>query len=168
MLNILHNKINQVVPIVGIQSIDNSIEIEYTDPSGVTDQQASLIQQILLNWPLDLAKINKSSILDEKWNNEIKNGYLTNYGWKLGLTTADVTLLTGVFLLAKEAHLLGASEEASIIDTDGVSHTISITNFTSLMIQYGQYRTNLSSWYAEIKNQIEQALTIEQLENIII
>lgn len=168
MLNILHNKINQVVPIVGIQSIDNSIEIEYADPSGVTDQQASLIQQILLNWPLDLAKINKSSILDEKWNNEIKNGYLTNYGWKLGLTTADVTLLTGVFLLAKEAHLLGAPEEASIIDTDGVSHTISITNFTSLMIQYGQYRTNLSSWYAEIKNQIEQALTIEQLENIII
>lgn len=168
MLNILHNKINQVVPIVGIQSIDNSIEIEYADPSGVTDQQASLIQQILLNWPLDLAKINKGSILDEKWNNEIKNGYLTNYGWKLGLTTADVTLLTGVFLLAKEAHLLGAPEEASIIDTDGVSHTISITNFTSLMIQYGQYRTNLSSWYAEIKNQIEQALTIEQLENIII
>lgn len=168
MLNILHNKINQIVPIIGIQSINNSIEIEYADPSGVTDQQASLIQQILLNWPLDLAKINKSSVLDEKWNNEIKNGYLTNYGWKLGLTTSDVTLLTGAFLLAKEAYLLGVSEEASIIDTDGVSHSISIINFTSLMIQYGQYRTNLSSWYANIKNQIEQASNIEQLENIII
>lgn len=168
MLNILHSKINKIVPILGIQNIDNSIDIEYLDPNSITNEQAQQIQEIISNWPLDSAKLNKTNILDRKWIDQISNGYTTNYGWKLGLTTSDVTLLTGAFLLAKEAYSLGLSQEASIIDTDGVSHNISITDFTILMIQYGQYRSDLSSWYANLKTQIDQCATIEEVNNIII
>lgn len=168
MLNILHSKINNIVPILGIEDRNSNLYIEYIDPDSITNEQAQQIQNIILSWPLDSAKLNKINILDRKWIDQISNGYTTNYGWKLGLTTSDVTLLTGAFLLAKEAYSLGLSQEASIIDTDGVSHNISITDFTILMIQYGQYRSNLSSWYANLKTQIDQCATIEEVNNIII
>lgn len=168
MLNILHNKINNIIPIIGIQTINDTISIEYVDPDSVTNEQNQQIENILSSWPLDSAKLAKISILDLKWNSLIKEGYVTPYSWKLGLSTSDVSLLTGAFLLAKEAYALALSPQASIIDMNGVSHSISIEDFTSLMIQYGQYRTNLSIWYANIKNQIEQASTIEEIDNIII
>lgn len=167
MLNILHSKINNIAPIISIEEINNSIHIQYENEEEVTDNQRYQINEILNQWPLELAKLEKIKILDNTWNNNIKIGWLTPYGWKLGLDTTDVSLLTGAFLLAKEASTLGLSQEASIIDTDGVSHNISISNFTSLLIQYGQYRSSLSAEYANTKTQIEQCQSLEELNNII-
>lgn len=166
MLNILHSKINNIVPIIGIIENNNQYEIEYEDSQSVTSEQQTLINQILLSWPLDSAKLLKLDILNQQWNDQIQSGWLTPYGWKLGLGTNDITLLTGAFLLSKEAASLGLSQEANIVDIDGVSHTININDLTLLMIQYGQYRSSLSATYAASKLSIEQATSIQDLNNI--
>lgn len=168
MLNILHSKINTIAPIISIEEDNSSFNIQYENPNSVTSEQQLEINSIISGWPLESAKLSKIEILNYSWNSQIQQGWTTPYGWKLGLSTSDVTLLTGAFLLAKEASSLGLAQEASIIDTDGVSHIININDFTSLMIQYGQFRSNLSSIYANKKIQIEQANTIEELNNIII
>lgn len=167
MLSILHNKINSITPIISIEKIDEiNFAIEYQDPTSVSPEQLALINNIINQWPLDEAKLAKLEILDNKWNNQLSQGFTTPYGWKLGLQNSDVTLLTGAFLLAKEAASMNLSSNASIIDTDNISHSLSIENFTILMLEYGQYRTQLSTVYAETKILIENAQSFEELDSI--
>lgn len=169
MLNILHTKINNIVPIISIEEIfENNYIIQYEDPSSISIEQTQQIEQILFGWPLEKAKIHKLKQLDDIWNNSLSSGFTTNYGWKLGLKNSDVTLLTGAFLLAKEASNLNISQQATVMDTDGVSRTLSIEDLTSLMLAYGQYRTFLSEDYANKKNLINQALSEQELQNIIL
>jgi len=54
------------------------------------------------------------------------------------------------------------------MDTEGVSHIMSINDFTILMLSYGEYRSNLSYNYSTTKQLIEQATTQQDLDNIII
>lgn len=169
MLSILHQKIQEIVNIVSIsQTSANNFSIEYTDAENVSQQQLDQVNNILNLWPLDQEKFVKLTALDNKWNTDTNNGFSTPYGWKLGLTNNDVTLLTGAFLLAKEASNMGISQNATIIDTNGVSHSIAINDLTLLMLQYGQYRTELSTQYSNTKILIQQASSIEELNNIII
>lgn len=168
MLNILHSKINSVVPIIGIQKNDNEFVIEYENSSTITAEQISQVNDIIENWPIDHAKIIKAKQLDLWWNNQINNGFETSYGWRLGLRNDDIVLLSGAFLLAKEASSLGLSQEAIIMDNQGVSHTISINDFTILMLQYGGYRSQLSLNYSNKKKEIEDCVSITQIDEIII
>jgi hypothetical protein len=167
MLNILHNKINNIVPILSVEKIsDTNFIVQYTEPNSVTNEQLILVNNIINSWPLDEAKLNKLQLLDNKWNNQLGEGFLTPYGWRLGLQNSDVTLLTGAFLLAKEAANMNLSQDATIVDLSGISHTLSIYNFTVLMLEYGQYRSELSSNYAATKKAIEEAQSFEELNNI--
>jgi hypothetical protein len=82
------------------------------------------------------------------FDSEIAAGFETADGWKLGLSQADVTLLTGNFVLAKEAAALGMPVPP-VIDTDGVAHEMDeIEELTAIMLAYGQYRATLSAEYA--------------------
>lgn len=169
MLNILHNKLNEITNIISVeQATDNNFIIQYEDPSSITPEQQNQINTILNAWPLEILKINKIQQLDNKWIADINNGFETSYGWKLGLSNNDVTLLTGAFLLGKEASNMNLSQSTTIIDKDGISHTIPINDLTVLMLQYGQYRTQLSTIYSQIKTLIEQATSSQDLDNIII
>lgn len=169
MLNILHNKLNEITNIISVeQATDNNFIIQYEDPSSITPEQQNQINTILNSWPLEILKINKIQQLDNKWTSDINNGFETPYGWKLGLSNNDVTLLTGAFLLGKEASNMNLSQSTTIIDNDGISHTIPINDLTVLMLQYGQYRTQLSTIYSETKTLIEQATSSQDLDNIII
>lgn len=75
-------------------------------------------------------------------------GFETAYGWKLGLTEGDVTLLTGAFVLAKEAASLSLPLPA-IVDAGGTPHSLTMAEMTALMLAYGQHRAGLSAEYAE-------------------
>lgn len=88
----------------------------------------------------------------EFWfKNVIADGWPTPDGWRLGLTEQDVSLLTGVFVLAKEADAAGAALPP-VIDKDGVPHTFSsLEEMTALMLAYGQARAELSAEYASRK-----------------
>lgn len=106
--------------------------------------------------------------LDILWKETAQTGWKTPYGWNLGLDISDVTLLTGAFLLLKEAVSIGLQTTTTIIDTDGSSHEIGLQDLTYLMLSYGQYRSQLSLVYAAIQHQIKSATTITQLEEIIL
>lgn len=92
--------------------------------------------------------------LDFWFNNVVADGYTTSHGWKLGLTEADVTLLTGQFVLAKEA---SAAELPlpPVVDMAGVPHTFeTIEDLTALMLEYGGARAAISAEYAARKADI--------------
>ncbi len=92
--------------------------------------------------------------LDDWFSAQIAAGMETAGGWKLGLTQADVTLLTGNYVLAKEAAAMGGPVPP-VVDTDGVPHEMAdIAELTALMLGYGQYRAALSAEYAERKAEI--------------
>lgn len=100
--------------------------------------------------PAKKAAIDRKAALaaiDAWFAGEIAKGYSTVSGWKLGLTESDVTLLTGQFVLAKEADAAGLPLPP-VIDTDGIPHQLSITELTELMLSYGEHRASLSAEYA--------------------
>jgi hypothetical protein len=166
MLNILHKTINDIVPIIGITQEDNNYIIEYVNQPN--QEQLTLINAVINDWPLEQAKLLKIAELDLSWSKKLKNGWVTPLGWKLGITTEDVTLLSGAFILAKEAAEMGITDLANIIDSNGVSHSIMFSEFVELMLEYGQYRTSISLWYSEKLSNIKSATSINQVNNIII
>ena len=95
--------------------------------------------------------------LDFWFKNVIDDGVTTPDGWKLGLSDADVTLLTGQFVLAKEAAAAGV-DLPPVIDQAGVPHLFeSIEELTELMLFYGQARAAISAEYASRKAAILEA-----------
>lgn len=88
----------------------------------------------------------------EIWFEELTNeGWLSPAGFRLGLTTSDITLLTGNYVLAKEADALNLPIPP-VIDMRGVPHEVeTIEELTALMLGYGQYRAQLSAEYAAKK-----------------
>ena len=166
MLKILHEKIDEIIPIVGVtQSSDGSYQIHYENETPNSDQQQQ-IDQIIQSFPIEILKTQKIEELDNNWQEILKNGWETPYGWSLGIDISDVTLLTGAFMLAKEASNMGFTEAVSIIDKNGGSHSFNLQDLTILMLQYGQFRALASSSYASKKELIKNASTIQELNNI--
>jgi hypothetical protein len=96
----------------------------------------------------EIQKATDLANLDFWWANVIADGWPTPDGWRLGLTEQDVSLLTGVFVLAKEADAAGAALPP-VIDKDGVPRTFSsLEDMTAMMLAYGQARAELSAEYA--------------------
>ena len=89
--------------------------------------------------------------VDQWFADEQAKGYETEYGWKLGLRDSDVALLTGNYVLAKEAAALNLPLPP-VIDQDGAAHAMeSLADLTALMLAYGQHRSQLSAEYASRK-----------------
>lgn len=146
----LHEVINAIAPIDGLAIIDNQpSEIGYITPP--TPEQESQIADAISGWDNLRAKNAQLRQIEADWQATIAAGWETPYGWKLGLTVQDITLLTGAFILAKEAASLGLTAPAVVIDTAGISHELSATDLTALMLQYGQARAALSAQYAANK-----------------
>jgi hypothetical protein len=112
---------------------------------------------ITLN-PAKKAKIDQAEALrevDAWFQTKLDAGYTADGGYVLGLSDPDVTLLTGNFVLAKEAAALGAPLPPVIDKAGGVHAVESIEDLTLLMLAYGQYRASLSAEYAARKAAIE-------------
>ena len=161
----LHEQINSIVSIEGVQDLgNNTFQIEYL--SEPNSEQLEQINKIISEWPLNKTKLEKLEQVDIAWKNTMSNGWVTPYEWKLGTDNQDVTLLTGAFILAKEANNMGLSTTGTVIDMDGKSHELSLQDMTMLMLQYGQFRSQLSSQDALKRELINNASTIEELNNI--
>jgi len=142
------------------------IILELAGYETTTINQADIDRKIPPPPSFEDLKRAKLAELDQRWQQIIKQGWETPYGWSLGLDFSDVTLLTGAFLLLKEANSLGLQNSTSIIDTDGTSHEINLSDLTSLMLAYGQYRSQLSQEDALIRTQIKSATTPEELDEV--
>jgi hypothetical protein len=164
MLKNLYEKIEKIVPIHGVVDFNDYIEVQYIDEP--TTEQKEKVQNILNEWPLEKAKIEKIQNLDKKWQLKISNGWESIYGWKLGIDSQDVALLTGSFMLAKEAQNMGISTPATIIDLEGDSHALSLEDLTVLMLAYGQARVTLSSEDAAERKAINEASSLQELNAI--
>ena len=115
---------------------------------------------------LDKLKKIKLLAVDEEWNAIVENGWTTPYGWKMGISIEDVSLLSANFVLAKEANSLGIADPVFIVDTEGESHAFNLADLTPLMLQYGQARALLSSEDAAKRLAIKNCTTIEELNNL--
>lgn len=116
---------------------------------GLQNRRQTIMPNIFID-PVKKEIIDREIYLksvDDWFSAQISAGYTTSYGWKLGLTDVDITLLTGAFVLAKQADEMGLALP-SIIDTNGVPHTLTLSEITELMLLYGNYRASLSSEYA--------------------
>jgi hypothetical protein len=92
----------------------------------------------------------------DKWfAEEVAKGFESQGGIKLGLSESDVTLLTGNFILSKEAAALELPVPP-VFDTDGVAWELSVEELTALMLEYGQHRASLSIQYSLKKNNVEE------------
>ena len=146
----LHAAIQSITPIDGLSIInDLPSEIGYITPP--TPEQEAQIAAVISGWDNLRAKNAQLREIENNWQATIAAGWPTPYGWKLGLTPQDITLLTGAFILAKEAQTMGLASSGVIVDTDGLAHELSVADLTGLMLQYGQARAALSAAYAASK-----------------
>jgi hypothetical protein len=166
MLNILLKKLQDIIPIKAIVERNSTIDLEYLENSTPSESQLLQISNIIDAWPLDKAKLEKINLLDESWKVKLKTGWETPDGYRLGIDISDVALLSGAFTLAKEASLIGMNDPVSIVDLEGNSHPLSLQQLTVLMLQYGQARSLLSNSYASIKQAINSATSIEELNAV--
>lgn len=167
MLNYLLNQLKNVTSnILCIVEQDSVVTIDYAQDLELTEVQNQEINNILNTWPLTKAKLAKIETLDNNWKIVLKNGWTTPDGYKLGIDIQDITLLNGAFTLAKEASLMGINAPTSIVDIDGMSHSLLLPDLTILMLQYGQARAELSGSYAAIKQSINSATSIEEVDSI--
>lgn len=109
--------------------------------------------------PAAVAAINRQRREQEveSWfASRLTEGYeVPGLGFRLGLKQEDVTLLTGAFVLAKEAASIGMPVPP-IIDAEGRPHTLTIEQLTAVMLGYGHHRASLSAEYASRLDEARQ------------
>jgi len=164
-LTTLHQSIANIVPIHGVaDNGDGTYRVDYIDPP--TPEQLDQVNSVIESWPLEKAKLEKLKEVDREWKTILEAGWVTPYGWSLGIDIADVALLNGNFVLAKEAAGMGITDPVFVVDTTGESHAFNLADLTALMLQYGQARAVLSSQDAAKRTAINNANTIEELDNL--
>jgi hypothetical protein len=122
---------------------------------------------MLANWPTLRENARKVAYayaqLDAWFETQIAAGCPVAAGFTLGLRDSDITLLTGNYILAQAAAAAGFPLPA-IVDITGVSHQLSdVTSLTMVMLEYGQYRSHLSSIYAVKHAEIAAAASTLEL-----
>ena len=159
----INNIITQQVPISGLTMIGQEIVIVFDESA--TAEQRELGQQLLAGMPLYFAKKEKNAQIDSEFESAAKLGWDSGMGFRLGLTIQDVSLLVGLFVLAKEGASLNI-EPPPIIDTNGLIHNFSMQELTALMLQYGAARSQMAVNYANRKKALEDAKTISEVNSL--
>jgi hypothetical protein len=88
--------------------------------------------------------------VDRWFAEQVSAGFDTGMGFTLGLAESDVALLTGNYVLAKEADALG-SDIPPVIDVSGAPHSLNLEELTTVMLAYGSHRASLSQEYSTRK-----------------
>ena len=112
---------------------------------------------------LDEAKELKKISINNEWLTLEKTGWDSGQGFNLGITPSDVALLVGVFSLAKEAAALGLELPHLISMANTPISFATIQEMTTLLLQYGQARSNMASSFAARRKAVSDATTIEQV-----
>jgi hypothetical protein len=137
-----------------------SYTIDFEPQATEQERRAALIE--LLRWPQTREQLKISGYnfnkLQQWFNEQIAAGYKTSAGFTLGLSTNDVALLTGNYVLAQAAAGLGMPFPP-IIDVYGQPHYMpNLETLTAIMLEYGQYRAGLAAIFAERQAQLNAAL----------
>lgn len=103
-----------------------------------------------------IAALNAAKEADLWYADQVRVGFTSTSGVRLGISTEDVALLTGNYVLAKEADAMSLPLPP-VIDADGEAHALSLPELTALMLEYGQHRASVSAEYAQRKAAIPTA-----------
>tara|TARA_R110000868_G_C10732118_1_gene751686 strand:- start:107 stop:577 length:471 start_codon:yes stop_codon:yes gene_type:complete len=152
LISILTQLVSSVCPIKGLSEEADSYVIQFA--AEATPEQKASANAIIANKDAITEKYQKLDKLDADFATSIDAGFTTSYGWKLGLKNDDLTLLSSLYLMARTCVEMSLPLP-EIIDTDGVAHNLSFEMLTTVMLQYGAYRADLSKNYAEQKKIIE-------------
>lgn len=164
VLSNLHAQIEKVCPIDGLADLGNgNFRIDY-QPEATAEQQAAA-QEILNQWPLISAKETKLEQIESEWQQLESTGWDCGHG-HLGITAADVALLSGCHALGKEADALGLPIPSIVTMENNEITFTTMAQFTQLMLQYGAYRAHLSSTFAARRRAVTAATTLEELSLI--
>ena len=155
--------ITEFAPVISITGeFDDMSRYQVEFAPDATPEQINAATDFLQKWPMFRERrrlaAHNYALVDTWFQEQIAAGFTTSRGFRLGLTTEDVALLTGNYVLAKSGAELGLPVPP-IIDMNGVPHTFSgIEELTFLMLEYGQYRANLSASYASRKEAVRAEL----------
>lgn len=164
VLSNLHAHIQKVCPIDGIADLgDGNFRIDFREEA--TAEQQAAAQEILNQWPLISAKEIKLEQIESEWRQLEATGWDCGQG-HLGITAADVALLSGCHALGKEADALGLPIPSIVTMENNEITFTTMAQFTQLMLQYGAYRAHLSSTFAARRRAVAAATTLEELSLI--
>ncbi len=164
MIDIINNEISKLFQIYGVaDNKDGTYRIDFME--GTTEEQKQQAYTIVEKMPLIIAKRDKLHQIDADFQIITKIGWDSGQGYHLGITAQDVSLLVGLFVLAKEASAMGLNPPP-LIDMNGGIHMLSISELTTLMLRYGQARAQISADDAMRRKAVEDATTIEELDHI--
>ena len=110
---------------------------------------------------LSQAKAWSLQNINNEWLALEKTGWDSGQGYYLGITPSDVALIVGVFSLAKEAAALGLELPHLISMANTPIGFATIQEMTTLLLQYGQARSNMASSFAARRKAVADATTIE-------
>lgn len=116
---------------------------------------------------LSQAKARKLQEINSQWIVLEQTGWDSGQGFSLGITSSDVALLVGVYTLAKEAAALGFPIPSIIAKDNSSVQFATIVEMTTLMLQYGGARSEMSFNFALKRKAVEAATTIEEVNAII-
>ena len=113
------------------------------------------------------AKRIKLLEIEDSWKKLESAGWDSGAKFNLGITSSDVALLVGVYVLAKEASALGLPIPSIIaIDNSSVQFA-TLEEMTTLMLRYGAARAEMSSSFALKRKAVEEATTVEEVNAIV-
>ena len=159
----LQTAISKIAPVISLTgAFDDMSQYQLEFAADATPEQINAANAFLQKWPMvrEQQRIanHNYELVDAWFKEQITAGFTTSRGFRLGLTTEDVALLTGNFVLAKSGAELGLPVPP-IIDLDGIPHVFSsVEELTFLMLEYGQHRANLSAAYAAKKEAVRAEL----------
>lgn len=165
MLEHLHEDIAKVVLIDGVsQDADGDITVQYIDEP--TPEQLIQVNALIKDWPVELARLEEEAKVNGVVQEIEKQGYDTNRGYRIGLDSKSSSDLTGAVVLAKEAILQGYEGSHFILDSEGVTQSVTYEELIEISLEYGAARNALYIVASEKTVMIRAAKTISEVNSI--
>ena len=165
MLGHLHEDVSKVVLIDGVsQDADGAITVQYADEP--TPEQLIQVTTLIEDWPVELARLEEEAKVDKSVQAIEEQGYDTKRGYRIGLDSKSASDLTGAVVLAKEAILQGYEGNHFILDSEGVTQSVTYEELIETSLEYGAARNALYIVASEKTLMIRAAKTIDEVKSI--
>lgn len=140
------------------------LDIELTE---LTQQEI----EIAKNYRFQKIKQSKIQNAESYFQSKISLGFVVPNniypsGAVFGLSDQDLTLLMGAYILLKESLENNFANSTYITDKNGNTYCLGLEQMTLFMLSYGNYRSKLSVEYNQKIKHINEATSLEDLNNL--
>lgn len=165
MLIPLHEELAKIAPIsVVSENKDGDIEVSYLNEP--TAEERSTVDLIIKGWPLEKSKLEAGEEIDEAVKQVEETGFDTGKGYRIDLSTKGSSDLTGSVVLAKETVSRDYDGLHFILDSQGITQSVSYEELIEISIEYGKARNALYILASQKALMIRKAGTIEEVRKI--